>query len=62
MIKDIKLVGGIHNRGDFAPHEITEKVLEEMIYEIMATIENHTKMDSYVYFEFVKQIGGKVNS
>jgi hypothetical protein len=62
MIKDIKIIGGVHNRGDFAPHDLPEEKIEAMVAELAGVIGKYTRMDSWITVEMVKIVGGKINS
>ena len=62
MIKDIQIIGGIHNSGHYAPHGLTEEKLEKMVAEMATIVQRYTLMDSWLTIVFTKEVGGKINS
>ncbi len=63
FLKDIKIVGGIHNeRGGNAPAELTQEKLDLMVADLSVIIAKHTRQDSYITVEYVVSSGCKVNS
>lgn len=62
QLKDIRIEGGIHNDGHYAPHLIDLIKLEKIRNEIAEVIVRHTSRPAWVTVTFNGEIGAKLNS